>query len=120
MKKKISILPASELDLEFTDGTVLKASFNMAAVAYMQEALFEYTEKIDMTEFGAIVLYGAIKVNHDEYTIEDAKVLAKGMAPVSLNEIISEYTNSLGSIELGELGEVQKKTMMDMLIKLAR
>lgn len=120
MKKKISILPAREVELEFTDGTILKASFNMTAVAYMQEALFGYTEKIDMTEFGAIVLYGAIHVNHEEYTIEDAKALARGMAPASLNEIINEYTDSLGNIGSGELGDIQKKTMMDMLMKLAK
>lgn len=120
MAKKISILPANEIELEFSDGVVLKATFNMLAVTYMQEVLNAWeNEKITMLEFGSIILYGAIKANHQEYTLEEARKLAILIAPIKMQEIISEYMESMGELSTGALGEAQKKTLMNMLLKLA-
>lgn len=119
MARKITALPAEEIVIEFNDKE-LKATFNMLAVGYMQEKLMEPgSKKISMVEFGSLVLYGGIKVNHEDFTIEEARALALSIRPSDLNGIIEAYTEASGS-DNEILDEAKKKMMVQMLTGLVK
>ena len=117
--KTINVLPVEELEIKFKDGKTYKASFNMLAVGYMQQALLSKdVEEISVPEFGAVVLYGTIKANDAGFTLDEARALALAMRPADLNDIIQEYMDSMGADnELAK--ESQKKVIAQMLTKMA-
>ncbi len=118
--KTINVLPVEELEIKFKDGKTYKASFNMLAVGYMQQALLsKNVEEISVLEFGAVVLYGTIKANDAGFTLDEARALALAMRPADLNDIIQEYMDSMGADnELAK--ESQKKVIAQMLTKMAQ
>lgn len=120
--RKIAVSPANEVEILFNDKT-FTATFNMKAVCYMQEELIKRNKdltEIPMEEFGAIVLYSGIKVNHEDYTMEEARALVFAIRPADLNEIISDYLDSSGLADK-ELNEtVAKKVIAQMLVGLAK
>ena len=117
--KTINVLPVEELEIKFKDGKTYKASFNMLAVGYMQQALLsKNVEEISVLEFGAVVLYGTIKANEPDFTLDEARALVLAMRPADLNDIIREYMDSMGADnELAK--ESQKKVIAQMLTKMA-
>lgn len=119
MAKKITALPADEIIIDFNDRE-FKATFNMLAVGYMQEKLMKPgKEKLSIMEFGSLVLYGGIKANHEDFTIEEARALALSIRPTDLNEIIEAYMESAGT-NSEIMDEAKKKIMMQMLTGLVR
>ena len=118
--KTINVLPVEELVIKFKDGKTYKASFNMLAVGYMQQTLLSKdVEDISVMEFGAVVLYGTIKANEPDFTLDEARALALAMRPADLNDIIREYMDSMGADnELAK--ESQKKVIAQMLTKMAQ
>ncbi|MGL6221035.1 MAG: hypothetical protein ACRC36_23565 [Lacrimispora sphenoides] len=121
MAKKITALPAEEICIEFKDKELI-ATFNMKAVGYMQQELLKKkNKKNSILEFGSVVLYGGIKANNPDFTIEEARALALTMNPSSLNEIIEAYTESAGATAESELlDEAKKKILVQMLTNLAK
>jgi len=119
MARKITALPADEIIIDFNDRE-LKATFNMLAVGYMQEKLMKPgKEKLSIVEFGSLVLYGGIKANHEDFTIEEARALALSIRPTDLNEIIGAYMESAGT-DSEIMDEAKKKIMMQMLTRLVK
>ncbi len=119
MAKKITALPADEIIIDFKDRE-FKATFNMLAVGYMQEKLMKPgKEKLSIVEFGSLVLYGGIKANHEDFTIEEARALALSIRPTDLNEIIEAYMESAGT-NSEIMDEAKKKMMIQMLTGLVR
>lgn len=89
----------------------------------MQEELIKLNQsvtEIPIEEFGAIVLYSGIKVNHTDYTIEEAKALAMSIRPADLNEIITDYLDSTGSMDKEMEDAITKKVIAQMLVGLAK
>lgn len=118
--KTINVLPVEELEIKFKDGKTYKASFNMLAVGHMQQALLSKdVEDISVMEFGAVVLYGTIKANEPDFTLDEARALALAMRPADLNDIIQEYMDSMGA-DNELVKESQKKVIAQMLIKMAQ
>lgn len=120
--KKIAVAPANEVEIVFNDRSFI-ATFNMRAVCYMQEELIKLNQsvtEIPTEEFGAIVLYSGIKVNHTDYTIEEAKALAMSIRPADLNEIITDYLDSSGSMDKEMEDAITKKVIAQMLVGLAK
>ena len=111
-KNEIAVAPANEVEIVFNDRSFI-ATFNMRAVCYMQEELIKLNQsvtEIPIEEFGAIVLYSGIKVNHTDYTIEEAKALAMSIRPADLNEIITDYLDSSGSMDKEMEDAITKKS----------
>lgn len=121
MAKRITALPAEEICIEFKDKELI-ATFNMRAVGYMQQELLKKkSKKSSILEFGAVVLYGGIKANNPNFTIEEARALSVAMNPSSLNEIIEIYAESAGSPAENELlDEAKKKILAQMITNLAK
>lgn len=118
--KTINVLPVEELEIKFKDGKTYKASFNMLAVGHMQQVLLSKdVEDISVMEFGAVVLYGTIKANESNFTLEEARALALAMRPADLNAVIQEYMDSMGA-DNELVKESQKKVIAQMLTKMAR
>lgn len=95
--KTINVAPIDEIEIKLKDKTYI-CSFNMLAMAYMQEELvkldIEWT-KITQSTICQMVLYGGIKANHEEFTLADAGVLVRALGPSSFNDIMSIYRNSI-------------------------
>ena len=119
--KTIQVMPAEEIKIQFTDGKEYTASFNMLAVAHMQQAMMsENTDSVSVLEFGALVLYGTIRANDDTFTLDEAKALALAMRPTDLNGIIQTYTESMGAADKSAVKEAQKEVIAQMLLKMSR
>ena len=95
--KTINVAPIDEIEIKLKDKTYI-CSFNMLAMAYMQEELvkldIEWT-KITQSTICQMVLYGGIKANHEEFTFADAGVLVRALGPSSFNDIMNIYQNSI-------------------------
>ncbi|WP_143318926.1 hypothetical protein [Clostridium sp. HBUAS56010] len=121
MARRITAMPVEEIIIAFNDKEMV-ATFNMKAVSYMQQELFKSKKKKNsITEFGSLVLYGGIKANDPNFTIEEARALALTINPSSLNEIIEAYTESIGASAENELlDEAKKKILAQMITNLVK
>ena len=59
-------------------------------------------------------------MNHTDYTIEEAKALAMSIRPADLNEIITDYLDSSGSMDKEMEDAITKKVIAQMLVGLAK
>lgn len=121
--RKITARPANEIEIQFADDVTMLATFNIRAMRYMMELLYEkekIASDIPIEEFGAIIIYSGIKVNNPEFTIEEANALALSMNPADLNEIINSYNESAGIMDPETEEAVTKKVIAQILTGLAK
>lgn len=121
--KKITARPANEIEIQFSDNVTMLATFNIKAMRYMMELLYEkekIASDIPIEEFGAIIIYSGIRVNNPEFTIEEANALALSMNPADLNEIINSYNESAGIMDSETEEAVTKKVIAQILTLLAK
>ena len=117
MRKNICVQEANEIEIVFNDKVYI-ATFNMQSVKYLQEALDDISmKKIPYEHFAALALYSGIKVNHEEFTQEEANALILTMRPYDVNVIINEYTKSVNGVSVEENEELLKKTLAQILAK---
>ena len=115
MKRTICVEEANEVEIVFNDKTYL-ATFNMISVKYMQcELKNSGLEALPYEHFAALALYSGIKVNHPEFTMEEANALILTMRPADVNEIVNEYTKSVNGVDIQENEEQLKKAIAQML-----
>lgn len=115
MKKTICVQEANEVDIVFRDRTYT-ATFNMRAVLYLQEELSKTgIKELPYEHFAAIALYAGIRVNHQDFTMEEANTLALTMRPHDLQEILEEYAKSANGVDLREQDEKTKKMIAQIL-----
>lgn len=114
MKKVLQVKEANELELCFTDKT-LTARFDMRAVSIMQDELRKIREirRMPFERIAAIILYSGIKVNHEEFTMDEAVALALTIRPCDLNEIVKDYVESIQGT--WDPNEEVKKTIAQIL-----
>ena len=62
-----------------------------------------------------MALYAGIKVNHPDYTLEEANALALTLRPYDLQEIMGEYSKSANGIDLKAQDERTKKMIAQIL-----
>lgn len=121
--RRMTARPANKIEIQFVDGTVMLATFNVLAMRYMMELLYEKEKTasdIPIEEFGAIIIYSGIKVNNPDFTIEEANAMALSMNPADLNEIINYYSDSAGIMDSETKEAVTKKVIAQILTALAK
>lgn len=115
--KKICVQPANEIEICFLDKTYT-ATFNMESVMYFQEELRKTgVEKISYQHFAAIALYAGIKVNHKNFSIEEAAAVIMNIRPSDVNAIVDEYSKSINGVSVSDNEEQLKKAIAQMLGK---
>lgn len=115
MKRTICVEEANEVEIVFKDRTYL-ATFNMVSVKYMQEEIQKCGLKnLPYEHFAALALYSGIKVNHPDFTVEEANALALTMRPSDMALIINEYTHSINGASVQENEEELKKVIAQIL-----
>lgn len=115
MKKTICVEEANEIDIVFKDRTYT-ATFNMKSVLYMQNEIAKTgLTSLSYEHFMALALYSGIKVNHPDFTMEEANALALTVRPVDLFSIINEYVKSSQGIEISEKDENLKNLLAQIL-----
>ena len=95
----VNVKPVSEILIKLTD-KAYKCSFNMIAMANMQEALGtlegeEHISNISPAHMCAFVLYAGIKANDDSFTMDEAKALAMSMGPGSYGEVLGMFNEAV-------------------------
>ena len=115
MKRTICVQEANEVDIVFQDRTYT-ATFNMRSVLYLQDELSKIgVAEIPYEHFAALALYAGIKVNHPDYTLEEANALALTRRPYDLQEIMGEYSKAANGIDLKAQDERTKKMIAQIL-----
>ena len=95
----IDVKPVPEVCIRLKDKKYI-CSFNMLAMANMQEALgtFEGEENlanISPAHMCALVLYAGIKANDDTFSMPEAKALAMQIGPASYGELIGMFNEAI-------------------------
>lgn len=95
----INVKPVQEILIKLKNKEYV-CSFNMLAMANMQEALGTLTDGENLTNISpahmcAFVLYSGIKANDDNFTMDEAKALAMQIGPGAYGEIIGLFNESV-------------------------
>ena len=111
----VNVKPVPEVLIKLTDRKY-KCSFNMIAMANIQEALGtlegeEHITNISPAHMCALVLYAGIKANEDSFTMDEAKALAMQMGPGSYGEIIGMFNDAVSD----SMNEKDKAVLKKML-----
>lgn len=111
----VNVKPVPEVLIKLTDKKY-KCSFNMIAMANIQEALGtlegeEHITNISPAHMCALVLYAGIKANDDSFTMDEAKALAMQMGPGSYGEIIGMFNDAVSD----SMNEKDKNTLKKLL-----
>jgi hypothetical protein len=116
MKKTLNVEEATEMDLQFNDGTTLALAFNVRALSFINDKSIGgatgFFKCKSVPEYCAKIVYLTAKAAGNEITIEKARELTCNMKPVSINEIVKEFQESNG-VDTSE--EAQKKILMELL-----
>lgn len=116
--KTIKVKPVESIAIELNDKTYT-CTFNMLAMAYMQEALASLGEmKIDEVSparFASMVLYAGIRANDESITMEEANALAIQMGPANYGYIVDLYMKSMIDSMNEKDSKELKKTMAQIL-----
>ena len=111
----VNVKPVPEVLIKLKDKSY-KCSFNMIAMANIQEALGtlegeEHITNISPAHMCALVLYAGIKANDDSFTMPEAKALAMQMNPGSYGEIIGMFNDAVSD----SMNEKDKAALKKML-----
>lgn len=111
----INVKPVPEIKIKLKDREYI-CSFNMIAMANMQEALGtlegdENLANISPAHMCAFVLYSGIKANNENFTMEEAKALAMQIGPGSYGEIIGMFNEAVSD----SMNEKDKNFLKKML-----
>ena len=111
----VNVKPVPEVLIKLTD-KAYKCSFNMIAMANIQEALGtlegeEHITNISPAHMCALILYAGIKANDDSFTMPEAKALAMQMGPGSYGEIIGMFNDAVSDSMNEKDKEVLKKIL---------
>ena len=95
----INVKPVEEILIKLKDKEYV-CSFNMLAMANMQEALGtlvdgENLANISPAHMCAFVLYSGIKANNEDFTMDEAKALSMQIGPGAYGEIIGLFNDSV-------------------------
>lgn len=111
----VNVKPVPEVLIKLTDKSY-KCSFNMIAMANIQEALGtlegeEHITNISPAHMCALILYAGIKANDDSFTMPEAKALAMQMGPGSYGEVIGMFNDAVSDSMNEKDREVLKKML---------
>lgn len=118
-RRTICVQEANEIEIKFQDKSYI-ATFNMASVRYLQEAIDSIKDsRISYEHFAAIALYSGIKANDPGFTMEEANGMILTMRPADVNGIMEEYADSVNGVSVQENKEELKKALAQILGKIS-
>ena len=97
--KTIKVAPIDEIKISLKDKDLI-CSFNMLSMAYIQDELAKLDcdwKEISPAKMAQLVLYGGIKSNDEDFTLEEAGQLVRALGPGNYGEIMSMYTEAVYS-----------------------
>ena len=114
----VNVKPVQEILIKLKDKEYV-CSFNMLAMANMQEALGtlvdgENISNISPAHMCAFVLYSGIKANNEDFTMDEAKALAMQMGPGAYGEIIGLFNDSVTD----SMNEKDKKQLKKIIAQM--
>jgi hypothetical protein len=120
MKKNLNVEEATELDLQFKDGTILTLAFNVRALSFINDKAIGGAKGFlnckSIPEYCAKIIYITAKSAGNEITVEKARELTSTLKPTIISEIYREFQESNGA-DTSE--EAQKKILGDLLKEVA-
>ncbi|MCI8627368.1 MAG: hypothetical protein HFI40_14075 [Lachnospiraceae bacterium] len=120
MRKKYQVQPATEIELEFPERTLL-LRFDAAALFHAQDlegGLSGLLQTKSPAELCTAIVYMGACEQEAGFSQEDARAIVSMLDLATVTGIIEDFTESMGQDMAAELNEVQKKTMMEFLQKL--
>ena len=111
----VNVKPVPEILIKLKDRSY-KCSFNMIAMANMQEALGtlegeEQISNISPAHMASLVLYSGIKANDDSFTMDEAKGLAMRMGPGSYGDVLGMFNEAVSD----SMNEKDKNSLKKIL-----
>lgn len=95
--KSIKVKPVESVCIELKDKKYIWTP-NMACMANYQEEIVKLgatkLKEVSAARNAAIILYAGIKVNEEDFTMEEAVALTMSMGMANYGDIISEFNNS--------------------------
>ena len=120
MRKKYQVRPATEIELEFPDRTLL-LRLDAAALFHAQDlegGLSGLLGTKSPAELCAAIIYMGACEQEAGFSQEDARTIVSMLDLATVTGIIDDFTESMGQGMTAELSEAQKKTMVEFLQKL--
>jgi hypothetical protein len=116
MKRKFAVIPIETLALEFPDGTVKEAVFNVESLIYLTEEFGDLSRLVEdeMTkpyELAAKILYSGMKVMDGGVTMEEAQAIVVSGGVRLMAEIMDMFQENLGEVD----GEELKKNITPLV-----
>lgn len=111
--KTIKVKPVESIRIQLEDKDYV-CSFNMLAMATMQEAISKLDcnlNEVSPAHMTALILYSGIKPNEAEFTLEDANALAMQMDPACYSEIMNMYNDAI----FESMNDEDKKKLKKMM-----
>lgn len=117
----INVKPVPELLIKLSDREYM-CSFNMLAMANMQEAIGTLTDgeniaNISPAHMCAMVLYAGIKANDESFTMDEGKTLAMKIGPGAYGEIIGMFNQAVSDSLNEKDSRMLKKMMAQNILK---
>lgn len=113
--RTIKVKPVESICIELTDKKYI-CTFNMLAVAHLQEAINKIDGKftdIPTARMVSLILYSGIKANQPDFTEEEAVALAMQMDPSCHGEILNIYNEAM----FNSLDEKQQSMLKKLLAR---
>ena len=112
MKKRINCKQVAEIELQFDDDKTLALKFDMRAIYSLTEldgGLEGFVADSRIPEQCAKIIYIGAKALNEEFTLEESRAIVSELNPITITEIINEFTDSMGISKNEVQSELLKK-----------
>ena len=119
-RKTIKCAPVSEIEIITAEGETTLLRFDILMLQELQSeagSLMEATKK-GIGELAALVVYAGAKNQDASMTMEKARKMIVCMNPLEVQEIVNEFSQSMGVVADGELQDAAKKVMAQFLARM--
>ncbi len=116
-RKKINCAPVTEIELITAEGETTLLRFDILMLQELQTEAGSLTEamKKGIGELAALILYAGAKNQDESMTLEKARKMIVCMSPKDAEEIVFEFSESMGVMVKEEQMELAKKMMAQFL-----
>lgn len=121
MKKIVNVKEATELELQFQDGKIINLRFDVSSLLNFNNldgGLENFFKDASIPEMCAKIVYITGANHNDGLTIDESRKIVSNMDPLTITEIINEFSESMGMAKNELQGELQKKLMTQFLAAL--
>lgn len=121
-RKTIKCAPVSEIEIITVEGESTLLRFDILMLQELHNeagSLMEATKK-GIGELAALVIYTGAKNQDADMTLEKARKMIVCMSPLEVQEIVNEFSQSMGVVADSELQESVKKVTAQFLERIMR